>query len=99
MKEQVNPDYYKNKKIETYEAIKSQLTPEEIIGGHRWMILKYMMRMGEKHGGSLAACRMDISKAHWYAEKLIQNFSDLESQGYEIKQADNVSDLFKENKK
>ena len=96
MKEQVNPDYYTNKNIETYEAIKSQLTPEEIIGGHRWMILKYVMRMGDKHGGSLQACKMDISKAHWYIEKLIQYFSDLENQGYEIKQADNVADLFKD---
>ena len=98
MKEQVNPDYYKNRNIETYEAIKSQLSPPEVIGGHRWMILKYMMRMGAKHGGSLKACKMDVSKAHWYSEKLIQYFTDLENDGYEIEQGTNVSDLFKDKK-
>ena len=48
MSEKINPEYYKNKKIETYEAIVSQLSPPEVIGGLRWQMLKYIMRFGEK---------------------------------------------------
>ena len=44
MSESVNPDHYKKKSIETFDAITSQLSPMENIGGLRWQILKYVMR-------------------------------------------------------
>ena len=96
MSEKINPDYYKNKNIETYEAIVSQLSPPEIIGGLRWQMLKYIMRFGEKHGNTIASCKIDISKAHRYSEKLIQYLTDLEKQGYKFETPDNVAELFKE---
>jgi|TARA_B100001964_G_C13736051_1_gene380965 hypothetical protein len=99
MKEQINPDYYKNKKIETYEAIVSQLSPLEVIGALKWQIMKYMMRFGEKHGGDIDASLTDTSKAHWYMEKLIQYLNDLKKSGGVIEKADNVSELFKEKNK
>ena len=96
MTESINPDYYKNKKIETYEAIVSQLSPPEIIGALRWQMLKYTMRFGEKHGSTISASKVDISKSHWYSEKLIQYLTDLENQGYKFKTSDNVAELFKD---
>ena len=74
MSEQINPDHYKKKSIETFDAITSQLSPMENIGGLRWQILKYVMRMGDKHGGTIDACIMDIGKADWYLNKLIEIF-------------------------
>ena len=72
MSESVNPDHYKKKSIETFDAITSQLSPMENIGGLRWQILKYVMRMGDKHDGTIDACIMDIGKADWYLNKLLK---------------------------
>ena len=72
MSESINPDHYKKKSIETFDAITSQLSPMENIGGLRWQILKYVMRMGDKHEGTIDACIMDIGKADWYLNKLLK---------------------------
>ena len=95
MSEQINPDHYK-KSIETFDAITSQLSPMENIGGLRWQILKYVMRMGDKHGGTIDACIMDIGKADWYLNKLIQYLNDLKKDGSFIGEPDNVAELFKD---
>ncbi len=97
-KEQVNPDYYKNKSIETYDAIVSQLSPLEVIGYHRSQIMKYTMRFGEKHGETIHSSLMDASKAHWYSEKLIQYMNDLKRKGIDIEPTTNIEELFKEKK-
>ena len=96
MSESINPDHYKKKKIETYSAITSQLSPMENIGGLRWQILKYVMRMGNKHNGTIDACIMDIGKAEWYLNKLIQYLNDLKKDGSFIGEPDNVAELFKD---
>jgi len=96
MSESINPDHYKKKKIETYSAITSQLSPMENIGGLRWQILKYVMRMGDKHNGTIDACIMDIGKADWYLNKLIQYLNDLKKDGSFIGEPDNVAELFKD---
>ena len=70
MSEQVNPDHYK-KVIETYDAITSQLSFNEVVGYLRGQILKYTMRLGSKHGGTVAAKLMDAEKGRWYQQKLI----------------------------
>ncbi len=98
MQEKINPEYYKNKSIETFEAIASQLSPLETIGLFRGQILKYMMRFGEKENGSLDASITDASKAHWYLEKLIKYLNDLKKEGGSIEAASNVSELFKDKK-
>jgi hypothetical protein len=95
MSEQINPDHYK-KSIETFDAITSQLSPMENIGGLRWQILKYVMRMGNKHNGTIDACIMDIGKAEWYLNKLIQYLNDLKKDGSFIGEPDNVAELFKD---
>ena len=97
MAEQINPDHYK-KDIETIDAITSQLSPMENIGGLRWQILKYVMRMGDKHGGTIDACLMDIGKAEWYINRLIKYLNDLKKDKSFIDTPSNVAELFKEKK-
>ena len=96
MTEQVNPDYYKNKSIETNEAIVSQQSPMAVIGGYQREILKYFMRFGDKHGGSLDATLMDVSKGHWFVEKLLAYLNDLKKNDGAIESVTNVSELFKD---
>jgi len=75
MSEQINPDHYK-KRIETFDAITSQLSPIEVVGYLRGQIMKYIMRLGSKHGGDFHAMIMDAGKAEWYQNKLIQFLND-----------------------
>ena len=95
MSEQINPDHYK-KSIETFDAITSQLSPMENIGGLRWQILKYVMRMGDKHGGTIDACIMDIGKADWYLNKLLKYLNDFKNDKSFIDSPNNVAELFKD---
>jgi hypothetical protein len=64
MSDKINPNYYKNKTIETIDAIESQLTKDEFIGYLKGQIWKYLARHREKNGIE------DIRKAQWYLNKL-----------------------------
>ena len=97
MAEEINTQHYK-RDIETIDAITSQLSPMENIGGLRWQILKYVMRMGDKHGGTIDACLMDIGKAEWYINRLIKYLNDLKKDKSFIDTPSNVAELFKEKK-
>ena len=98
MAEEINPQHYK-RDIETIDAITSQLSPMENIGGLRWQILKYVMRMGDKHGGTIDACLMDIGKAEWYINRLIKYLNDLKKDKSFIDTPSNVAELFNEKKR
>lgn len=50
MTDNINPHYYKNKAIETIDAIESQLTKDEFIGYLKGQIWKYLARHREKNG-------------------------------------------------
>jgi len=69
--ESKNPPHYQNKSIETCDAIMSQMTPEENIGGLRFNALKYLSRFGGKGGQTIDKAIMDLEKASWYIQKLI----------------------------
>ena len=75
-KDKINPDHYKNNSIETFKAITSQFTEAETIGAIKFNIAKYIFRAGKKVQ-TLEGAREDVSKAHWYTEKLLQILSDL----------------------
>jgi hypothetical protein len=75
-KDKINPPHYKNKSIETIEAIKSQMTEAEFIGYLKGNIMKYVSRMGIKVP-SLEGARTDVAKAHWYIEYLLRFLTDL----------------------
>ena len=104
MSEQINPPYYKNKDIETIDAILSQLSYKEAVGYLRGSSLKYQMRFGEKHGSTIAASLTDIGKSNWYQEKLMQYLNDAKKQGLDLKEDlpkgfENIEKLFKEKNK
>ena len=62
--DKINPNYYKNKSIETIDAMESQLTPDEFVGYLKGQVWKYLARHREKNGLE------DIRKAKWYMDRL-----------------------------
>ena len=104
MSEKINPDYYKNKDIETIDAILSQLSLLEAVGYLRGSALKYQMRFGEKHGATIDVSLTDIGKSNWYQEKLMKYLNDAKKQGIDLKEAlpkgcENIEQLFKDKNK
>ena len=102
--EKINPHYYKNKEIETIDAILSQLSPLEAVGYLRGASLKHKMRFGEKHGGTINASLKDLGKSDWYTNRLMRYLNDMQNKGIDLqevlpKDKENVSKLFKEKNK
>ena len=77
MTDQINPNHYKRQgngqRIETIEAILSQMTYPEAVGYLKGSAMKYLSRMGVKDGepGSVA-----VGKAHWFTERLMRLMTD-----------------------
>lgn len=77
MTDQINPNHYKRQgngqKIETIEAILSQMSYPEAVGYLKGSAMKYLSRMGVKDGepGSIA-----VGKAHWFLERLMKLMTD-----------------------
>jgi hypothetical protein len=104
MPEKINPDYYKDKDIETIDAILSQLSFLEAVGYLRGSALKYQMRFGEKHGATLDASLTDIGKSNWFQEYLMKYLNDAKHKGIDLQEVTlkdkvNVEKLFKEKNK
>ena len=76
MKDKINPNYYKDNPIQTFDAITSQFTDAEKIGAIKFNICKYIMRMGKKVE-TLEGARDDAGKAHWYCERLLKELTDM----------------------
>lgn len=68
--EKINPDHYKNKSIETIEAIKSQLGFGLFLGYLIGSALKYLCRMGIKYPTNAGALE-DAQKAGWFVKRII----------------------------
>ena len=77
MTDQINPNHYKRQgnghRIETIEAILSQMSYPEAVGYLKGSAMKYLSRMGVKDGdpGSVA-----VGKAHWFFERLMRLMTD-----------------------
>ena len=76
MKDKINPNYYKDNPIQTFDAITSQFTDAEKVGAIKFNICKYIMRMGKKVE-TLEGARDDAGKAHWYCERLLKELTDM----------------------
>ena len=76
MKDKINPNYYKDNPIQTFDAITSQFTDAEKIGAIKFNICKYIMRMCKKVE-TLEGARDDAGKAHWYCERLLKELTDM----------------------
>lgn len=74
MSDNINPNHYKSGGLEMFEILKSKLSPEELKGFCKGVVLQYIIRADQKNGIE------DITKAQWYLEKLLnvyrEHFSD-----------------------
>jgi len=70
--DKINPDYYKNKAIETIEVIRNELTSDEFRGYLKGVILKYLSRHRLKNGIE------DLKKAQWYMNYLVKFEQEME---------------------
>ena len=68
----IDPDHYKVGGIETIDYMKAKSTPEEFEGYLRLSALKYLSRVGHKHGDHDAARAEEYRKAAWYIARLIR---------------------------
>ena len=59
------PEHYRQGEIESIDAIKAALTPEEFRGFCKGNVLKYTWR--ERHKGQ----GMSLAKAQWYLQRLL----------------------------
>ena len=75
-KDKINPNYYKDNPIQTFDAITSQFSDAEKIGAIKFNVCKYIMRMGKKVE-TLEGARDDAGKAHWYCERLLKELTDM----------------------
>ena len=64
--DKINPNYYKNKPIETIEVIRNELTSDEFRGYLKGKVWKYLFRNRGKNGFE------DLQKAKWYMDYLIK---------------------------
>jgi len=99
MADKINPDHYKDNKIETCDATFSQLSEAEILGACKFNIAKYNFRAGKKVQ-TLEGTRDDIGKAHWYCERLLKELTDMINKRKKAKRKDpteiDIEDLTEE---
>jgi hypothetical protein len=68
----INPDHYKVGGIETIDYMRAKSTPEEFEGYLRLSAIKYLSRVGHKHGDHDAARAEEYRKALWFIERLVR---------------------------
>jgi len=83
MKDNINPNHYKNGKVEAIDAIEAatvnKLGIEAVCVAN---VIKYLWRYEEKNGLE------DIEKAHWYLQKLITHYNENIRKNNELEQSD-----------
>lgn len=62
----INPNHYKNGKMDAITVMENTLTEEEFVGFLKGLIIKYIYRADNKNGVE------DYKKAEWYLRKLIK---------------------------
>ena len=68
----INPEHYKVGGIETIDYMRAKSTPEEFEGYLRLSAIKYLSRVGHKHGDHDAARAEEYKKALWFIERLVR---------------------------
>ncbi len=68
----INPAHYQVGGIETIDYMRAKSTPEEFEGYLRLSALKYLSRVGHKHGDHDAARAEEYRKAAWFIDRLIR---------------------------
>ena len=92
-----DPRHYK-KSIQTWDAIISQLSDQEVVGYLKGSICKHIFRFGGKHGSTIRSKLLDSKKAKKYLEKLIK-FLEKKSidENNFFKQIDEAEKMIKDN--
>lgn len=70
----VNPNHYKNGKMDAITIMQNTLTEEEFKGFCKGLIIKYIYRADSKNGIE------DYKKAQWYLNKLIKTLEKKKSE-------------------
>lgn len=65
MKDNINPDHYKQASIELIDFMEETCNKDEFNGYCKNNVLKYIIRYKNKNGVE------DLKKAQWYLERLI----------------------------
>lgn len=99
MSDNINPEHYKNKSIETIHAICSQLSEMEMLGYLRASVMKYVMRFGSKNGSTLEKAIEDASKCKWFLDQLLLELESIKKSGSDSYKHSNVHSLFPKDKK
>jgi hypothetical protein len=68
----INPSHYKVGGVEAIDYMRAKSTPEEFEGYLRLSALKYLSRVGHKHGDHDAARAEEYRKALWFVERLVR---------------------------
>ena len=68
----INPSHYQVGGIETIDYMRAKSTPEEFEGYLRLSAIKYLSRVGYKHGDHDAARAEEYRKALWFIERLVK---------------------------
>lgn len=67
MKDAINPNHYKNGKVECIEAIESAVVNKKgIEAAYVFNVIKYLWRYEDKNGLE------DVKKAQWYLNRLVK---------------------------
>tara|TARA_R110000868_G_scaffold396995_1_gene669526 strand:+ start:340 stop:597 length:258 start_codon:yes stop_codon:yes gene_type:complete len=66
-RDNINPNHYKQGKVECIDAIESSMTSDQFKGYLKGNMLKYMWRYENKGGVE------DLKKAQWYLNRLIES--------------------------
>jgi hypothetical protein len=73
MSDPINPDYYRNYRIEVIDILEDAVAraPDPIKGSLQYQVLKYMLRLWDKENAL-----KDSKKARWYLDRLISKFEE-----------------------
>jgi hypothetical protein len=73
MSDPVNPQHYRNYRIEVIEILEDAVTraPDPVKGSLQYQVLKYLLRIWDKDGPL-----QDSRKARWYLDRLISKLEE-----------------------
>ena len=95
-----DPKHYKDKDIETWDAIHSQVSDEEFIVYLKGSAAKHLFRFGSKGGLTIEKAIMDTKKSIKYLSKLLNFLEWHRKQGNRVQEEkpkpSNVRNLFKD---
>ena len=68
MSDPINPDYYRNYRVEVIDILEDAVAraPDSIKGSLQYQVLKYLLRLWDKEDPL-----KDAKKSRWYLDRLI----------------------------